>query len=112
MSDNGITNSFEAMKEELDAAGYGIRLQVRASYITLPFDKNVWIGSVTINSLENNTDELIRYAYAHLQREKAYQAMRELLEEMVGDFKPLPEYQDSLSYWRNKAGRLLESMKG
>jgi hypothetical protein len=79
MSDNGITNSFEAMKEELDAAGYGIRLQVRASYITLPFDKNVWIGSVTINSLENNTDELIRYAYAHLQREKQFAAMRELL---------------------------------
>lgn len=65
----------EEMKAELEAAGYSVRLQVRGSYIRLPFNEDVFIGGVIIQALENDTNGLIRYAYTHLQKERQFEAM-------------------------------------
>lgn len=69
--------AIEEMKAELVAAGYAIRLQVRGSFSQLPFDEN--IGGVYVHSYNNDIENLIRYTYAHLQKERKYQAMEALV---------------------------------
>lgn len=105
--------ALEEMKAELEQAGYAIRIQYRGSFINLPFDEN--IGGVIIQSYNNDTGSMIKYAYAHLQKERQHAALLEFVKnaqnyDTSGENGYLDDADMCCSFWnwfQSEAKRLL-----
>ncbi len=101
--------TIEEMQQELEAAGYRLRLQVRGSYIALPFNGDVEIGDVIIQSYNNDTDGLIGYAYAHLQEKRQHAALLEFVNEVAHTMLIGNDHLKAQSaiYFKSEAKRIL-----
>jgi hypothetical protein len=98
MVDNGITNSFEAMREELEKAGYRISQRVIkdeqtwVSYIvyypnTGMFDpyteKNYRVDKSLEDTLEQATNDGIEFAHKHLQEKRRAAELEAFIRELA-----------------------------
>lgn len=87
---------------------YGIQ---KDNYMTGQAWRNKETAELIATAWNGDDKQLAAISETHAVKVKHQVEMKALLEEMVNGFTTLPEYQNSLSYWRNRAARLLKSME-
>jgi hypothetical protein len=108
--------SIDEMRAELEAAGWSFQHEhdeynMQYTGIAINHDESTRFYTDWYSTRAVANEKACELAYAHLQREKQFQAMREFLGEMAAtDFTGTDMRLKGAELWREKAKRLLATL--